>query len=97
MLQPAAGALEWQWRRCYAPPMGLPAPLLQAALALPDDERDELATRLLETLGAPPGLSAAAPDFEAELNRRADALEGGRDPGVDWNDVRARMRAARAR
>jgi putative addiction module component (TIGR02574 family) len=76
--------------------MGLPAELLQAALALPDDERDELATRLLETLGVPPGLSAAAPGFATELGRRADALESGQDPGADWNDVRARMRAARA-
>jgi putative addiction module component (TIGR02574 family) len=75
--------------------MGLPAELLRAALALPDEERDELATRLLETLGVPPGLSSAAPGFEAELTRRAEALESGDDPGADWDDVRARMRAAR--
>jgi putative addiction module component (TIGR02574 family) len=76
--------------------MGLPAELLQAALALPDEERDELATRLLESFGVPPGLSATAPGFDAELRRRADALESGQDPGADWTEVRARMRAARA-
>jgi putative addiction module component (TIGR02574 family) len=76
--------------------MGLPAELLQAVLALPDDERDELATRLLASLGVPPGLSADAPGFEAELRRRAEALESGRDPGVAWDEVRAGMRAGRA-
>jgi hypothetical protein len=75
--------------------MGLPAEPLDAALALPDEDRDELATRLLARFGPPPGLSADAPGFAEELQRRSAALNCGEDPGTDWEQVRRAMRAAR--
>jgi len=76
--------------------MGLPAELLDAALALSEQDRDELATRLLSRLGTPPGLSADTPGFAEELQRRSAALKSGEDPGADWEQVREAMRSARA-
>jgi len=62
--------------------------LLTAALQLPDDQRAEIAFRLLETLPPPEGiLSVDDPEFEEELERRANDAT----PGIPWNQLRDQM------
>lgn len=61
------------------------------ALALPPDERAELAHVLLESLhdeGADPGAEAA---WLSEVDRRAQAVADGTAEVVDWEDARARI------
>ena len=56
--------------------------LLAEALQLPDDERAEIAFRLLETLRPPEGiLSVDDPRFEEELDRRVKDPT----PGIPWS------------
>jgi hypothetical protein len=60
-----------------------PDMIFEAALHLPDSERLELATRLLDTV--PPDLmSVDDPEFIAELNRR---FEDG-SPTIPWSEIR---------
>jgi putative addiction module component (TIGR02574 family) len=61
-------------------------------LALPADERAELAHALLESLHeeADPGAEAAWID---ELDRRAQAVADGTAKLVDWEEARARITA----
>lgn len=59
--------------------------LLDEALALPEDEREELAALLLDSLeAAPHGIGI---DDRDELERRAAEARGG-TPGVPWDEVR---------
>lgn len=60
--------------------------VLDAALRLPDDDREALAERLWETLGEDESEEDA--EFAAELERRAAEAE--RDPSVlmPWEQVR---------
>jgi len=61
--------------------------LYQAALALPEDERAELAERLLDSL--PPDIpSQLHPAWRAELRRRAGQVDAGEVKPVPWNEVR---------
>jgi putative addiction module component (TIGR02574 family) len=66
------------------------ADLLAAALALPPEEREELATRIFDSLDPPASAIDRMTDaeFEAELTRRMD--ESDRDPSVriPWEQVR---------
>ena len=62
-----------------------PNTIFDAALALPDDERLALATRLLETI--PPEsdlLSIDEPEFIEEMDRR---LNDG-SPTIPWSEIR---------
>jgi hypothetical protein len=62
-----------------------PDMIFEAALNLPDGERLDLATRLLDTV--PPEITSADdPDFIAELNRRFD--DG--SPTIPWSEIRDR-------
>jgi hypothetical protein len=64
-----------------------PDTILEAALALPDDERLALATRLLETI--PPESESPAidsPEFIKEMERR---FHDG-SPTVPWSEIRDR-------
>jgi putative addiction module component (TIGR02574 family) len=73
------------------------APLLaieDAALALSDDERADLASKLIRSLPRPHGSSADSPDFEIELERRMAAYEAGQTTADDWNTVRGRLEVA---
>jgi hypothetical protein len=57
--------------------------IFEAALSLPDNERLELASRLLDTV--PPGImSADDPDFVEELNRRFN--DG--SATIPWSEIR---------
>jgi putative addiction module component (TIGR02574 family) len=66
--------------------------LRSEVLALPADERAELAHALLESLheGADPDAGAA---WIAELDRRAQAVADGTAKLVDWNEARDRIAA----
>jgi putative addiction module component (TIGR02574 family) len=68
--------------------------LLREALALPSEERADVAAELLASLDdAPPDDPA---DVEAawarEIERRARTVMSGESPGEPWEDVRARIR-----
>lgn len=64
--------------------MGLPK-LVDDALALPSDEREELAMLLLDSLEPPAGLSL---DDGEDFDRRTAAAFAGDDPGVPWDELR---------
>jgi len=58
--------------------------LLEQAMLLPADEREELAARLLDSLEPSPGISIGdLEDFEA---RAAEARRGA--PGVSWDALK---------
>ena len=60
------------------------AKLLEEAMRLPADEREDLAARLLDSLEPPPGISI---EDEAELEERAAEARGGA-PGVSWEELK---------
>ena len=73
--------------------MGQPAKdLLAQALALPEQERLDLATELIASVDGPPDA-----DWEvtwlAELDRRVQAARETGRPAADWADVRSRILA----
>ena len=68
------------------------AELLDAALALPEPERAELAELIAASLTSPP--SSLHPAWSAEVRRRAAEIESGKVRPVPWDEVR---RAAQAR
>jgi len=57
--------------------------LLEQAMRLPEDEREELACRLLDSLEPPSGISIDDKD-EIE-NRAAEARSGA--PGIAWDVI----------
>lgn len=68
--------------------------VLRGALALPADERAEVAAELLASLdeptqGHPDDVSAA---WAQEFERRARRMISGEDPGEPWPEVRDRIR-----
>jgi putative addiction module component (TIGR02574 family) len=68
----------------------------EAALALPVAERAALAYELLQSLKPPTGSSEDSPDFEDELERRAQAYDAGESAAAAWEAVSARLRQALA-
>ena len=62
--------------------------LIDEAMALPEDEREDLATMLLDSLELPAGLSV---DDTEEIDRRAAAALSGEDPGVPWDELRKKL------
>jgi hypothetical protein len=62
-----------------------PEMIYEAALGLPESERLDLATRLLDTV-PPEMLSEDDPDFLAELDRRFN--DG--SPTIPWSEIRDR-------
>lgn len=64
--------------------------LLEDVLALPDDQRAELAVRLLESLDR-----ETDPDAEeawaVEVERRCAAVDAGETSLSEWHDVRRRI------
>jgi putative addiction module component (TIGR02574 family) len=67
------------------------AELLEAALALPETERAELAELL--TASIPASSSALHPNWAAELRRRAAEIDSGEVRPVPWEEVRRQVRA----
>jgi putative addiction module component (TIGR02574 family) len=66
--------------------------ILQDVLALPEDERAEIAAQLIESLDASPeaGVDEA---WAAEIERRCALLDAGQAVTSDWEDVRRRIDA----
>jgi putative addiction module component (TIGR02574 family) len=64
--------------------------LLEAASALPEDERLELASELIASVDGPPD-----GDWESawlgELDRRVEAARDKGEPAPEWSEVRARV------
>ncbi len=67
--------------------------LLREALALPLDERADVAAELLASLDQPPEMDAAAAEaaWAQEIERRARRVMAGKSPGEPWENVRARV------
>ncbi|MBY0228598.1 MAG: addiction module protein [Gemmataceae bacterium] len=63
----------------------------QAALALPESERADLAHRLLDSL---PDGSALHPAWGAELRRRLAEIDSGAVAPVPWEEVKRAARQA---
>jgi putative addiction module component (TIGR02574 family) len=64
--------------------------LLIEALRLPETERAELATRLIQSLDAEADTDVDAA-WAAEIERRCAALDSGEAVTSDWSDVRRRI------
>jgi len=65
-----------------------PPKLVHEALALPPEEREELAAMLLDSIEAPEGISI---DDAQEIDRRAAVALSGEEPGIPWEEVKKRM------
>jgi putative addiction module component (TIGR02574 family) len=64
-----------------------PSSVLEAALALSENERIQLVERLLETLGPETdGVDEAR--FVAELQRRSDEIDQGKADLVPWSELK---------
>lgn len=68
----------------YPGSMNAAAKLLAEAMQLPEEEREELAAKLLDSLEPPPGISI---EDEEEIERRAAEARAGA-PGVPWDEVK---------
>jgi putative addiction module component (TIGR02574 family) len=64
--------------------------LREAALALPPDERAELARDLLHSLEDPPSAEVDAA-WVVEIEKRARELDDGAVVPVDWEEAQARV------
>lgn len=64
--------------------------ILSGVLSLPDEERADIAVRLIESLddGADARVDEA---WAAEIERRCAALDAGKAVTSDWEDVRRRI------
>jgi putative addiction module component (TIGR02574 family) len=71
-----------------------PTRIYDAALSLADDERADLAYKLLQSLKPPSILSADTPELEGEVERRIAAYEAGEASADDWDNTSARLRRA---
>ena len=58
------------------------AKLLEEAMRLPEDEREDLAAKLLDSLEPPPGISI---DDKDEIEKRAAEARNGA-PGIAWDE-----------
>jgi putative addiction module component (TIGR02574 family) len=67
------------------------AEILDAALALSEPERAELAELLAASLNSPPG--SLHPAWGAELRRRAAEIDSGKVKPVPWDEVRRQVEA----
>lgn len=64
--------------------------LLQDVLALPEQERLELATEIIASVDGPRDADWEAA-WLAELDRRTDAAKQRGETGADWSDARKRI------
>ena len=68
--------------------------ILQDALGLSEQERAEMATRLIESLDARDSEAAGVQEaWAAEIERRCAALDAGTTGTTAWNDVRRQIEA----
>ncbi len=69
--------------------------VLQVALTLSEQERAEIAARLIESLGAGREMEAAEVEaaWAAEIERRCAALDTGTTNVTSWDDLRRQVKA----
>jgi len=67
--------------------------VVQRALELDEDERAEVASRVLASLEERDAAAEAA--WDAELERRAEEMESGAVAGVSWEDLREKLMRGR--
>ena len=69
--------------------------VLQDALALSEQERAEIAARLIQSLDVVAEGEAAEVEaaWAAEIERRCSALDAGTTGTTDWEDVRRQIKA----
>jgi len=67
------------------------AELLNAALALPEAEREELAELLTASIASPP--SSLHPSWEPELRRRVAEFDSGLVKAIPWDEVQRQIQA----
>jgi putative addiction module component (TIGR02574 family) len=94
-LLPGPRARTTTWSRDAVPAtLGAMAPknLLDAALALPPEERLELASQLLASVENAPG-EEWNQAWLAECDARMAAAESGAEPAAPWNEALDRLRA----
>lgn len=65
--------------------------LLDAALQLPVDEREELALALLDSLSTAEEAAAIEEEWRVEIARRVAAFRVGESIGVPWEAARKQM------
>jgi putative addiction module component (TIGR02574 family) len=80
----------------YASGMANARDILTEALSLPEDEREELAWTLLDSVSAPRDEGVASAWAE-EIRRRLNDYRAGRSKGRPWSEVEASLRVALAR
>ena len=68
----------------YSAGMETVAKLLEEAMQLPEDEREELAATLLDSIEPPPGISL---DDKDEIEKRAAEARSG-VPGIAWDEIK---------
>ncbi|MDC0716872.1 addiction module protein [Nannocystis bainbridge] len=69
-----------------------PARILDEAMALPPEQRRELALRLLDSVEEPSSPEVEEAQYQEVLRRLRD-VEEGKEKLVDWEDVDAELRA----
>jgi putative addiction module component (TIGR02574 family) len=67
------------------------AELLKRALALPADERADMASTLMDTLDAAVDENVEAA-WQEEIGRRMEELRSGKVSTIPWDDVREKAR-----
>lgn len=78
--------------------MGKTDQVLTDALALPDEDRAEVAHRLLDSIEAvDPHANLSDEDLVLELTRRAREAASGESPGSSWPEARRRIAKKLAR
>jgi putative addiction module component (TIGR02574 family) len=65
--------------------------LLEEALQLAEDQREELAYGILHSLSSRPAERRTEDEWIAEIERRARAALAG-EPGIPWEEARAEAR-----
>jgi putative addiction module component (TIGR02574 family) len=66
--------------------------LLQKAMSLPDEERAELASSLIDSLD-PAVDEDAEVAWQHEISRRMDEIKAGTAKTIPWREVQGRVRA----
>jgi putative addiction module component (TIGR02574 family) len=74
-------------KRAILSKMSAASKLLEEAMQLSEDDREELAVSLLDSLETPPGISI---DETAEIERRANDARSGK-PGIPWDEVKRNL------
>lgn len=68
------------------------ADILEMAMKLSYEEREELVEELEDSLHPPPGPPMSGAEFRAELDRRWEEYKSGKVKGFAWEEVKERAR-----